>query len=106
MIWSDTSQSLIRPKVKELLLRYIITVEYLAFSRIQHLAQRTGTILILKPFLVGGVFNQVNQTLYAVRDKLLAPLDKKTKRSPKSIWMEQDMKHWAEFLDLDIKSIE
>jgi hypothetical protein len=48
----------------------------------------------------------VNQTLYAVRDKLLAPLDKKTKRSPKSIWMEQDMKHWAEFLDLDIKSIE
>lgn len=40
---------------------------YLAFSKIEGVAQRTGAELIWKPILVGGVFNTVNKSVYEQR---------------------------------------
>lgn len=40
---------------------------YLAFHRIESLAQETGAELVWKPILVGGVFNAVNESVYAQR---------------------------------------
>ncbi len=40
---------------------------YLAFSRIEDVARRTGTAVVWKPILVGGVFNAVNQGVYEAR---------------------------------------
>jgi 2-hydroxychromene-2-carboxylate isomerase len=83
---------------------------YLAFSRIQQIAKRTGCELMLKPFLVGAVFNTNNQALYTVRDKMFAPPSAATPTNPamqlpKNIWMEQDLRHWSDFLGLNIKSM-
>ncbi len=40
---------------------------YLAFHRIEALAEAAGAELVWKPILVGGVFNAVNQSVYAQR---------------------------------------
>jgi len=40
----------------------------LAFHNIQPIIQETGAQIIWKPFLVGGVFNAVNQAVYAARE--------------------------------------
>ncbi len=40
---------------------------FLAFSQIEALAARAGAELIWRPVLVGGVFNAVNDTVYASR---------------------------------------
>ncbi len=40
---------------------------YLAFTRVQPLAARTGADLVWKPILVGGVFNAVNREVYERR---------------------------------------
>ena len=40
---------------------------YLAFHRIEDLAAETGADLVWRPILVGGVFNAVNQSVYAQR---------------------------------------
>lgn len=42
---------------------------YLAFDRIEALAQETGATLVWKPILVGGVFNAVNPSVYETRAK-------------------------------------
>ena len=83
---------------------------YLAFARICQLAARTGCELILKPFLVGGVFNVSNKSLYAARDRLLSKADNNTntttvRKKPKEIWMDNDLKNWADFMSLDIKTM-
>ena len=41
---------------------------YLAFERIEGVAERSGAELIWKPFLVGGVFNKVNPSVYQRRE--------------------------------------
>ena len=41
---------------------------YLAFHNLQGVLQRTGAFARLRPILVGGVFNAVNQSVYAARD--------------------------------------
>ena len=41
---------------------------FLAFTNIEGVLQRTGASLRLRPILVGGVFNAVNQSVYAARD--------------------------------------
>lgn len=41
---------------------------YLAFSNLSEIASRTGTRPQLRPILVGGVFNAVNQSVYAARE--------------------------------------
>ncbi len=40
----------------------------LAFHNIQPIIAETGAEIIWRPFLVGGVFNAVNQTVYAARE--------------------------------------
>ena len=41
---------------------------FLAFTNVEGVLQRTGASLCLRPILVGGVFNAVNQSVYAARD--------------------------------------
>ena len=41
---------------------------YLAFERVEGIAERTGAELVWKPFLVGGVFNKVNPSVYQRRE--------------------------------------
>jgi 2-hydroxychromene-2-carboxylate isomerase len=40
---------------------------YLAFTNLFGVMERTGTCATLRPILVGGVFNAVNQSVYAAR---------------------------------------
>lgn len=40
----------------------------LAFHNIQPIIAETGAEIVWKPFLVGGVFNAVNQSVYAARE--------------------------------------
>ncbi|MFA5122088.1 2-hydroxychromene-2-carboxylate isomerase [Zavarzinia sp.] len=42
---------------------------YLAFTRIEAVAAEGGATLTYRPFLVGGVFNAVNDSVYAWREK-------------------------------------
>lgn len=41
---------------------------YLAFTNVQKLAEKTGASVTYRPILVGGVFNAVNQQIYAARE--------------------------------------
>lgn len=41
---------------------------YLAFNNLQDVLQRSGATARLRPILVGGVFNAVNQSVYAARE--------------------------------------
>ena len=41
---------------------------YLAFTNLWPMLQRTGEQAVLRPILVGGVFNAVNQSVYAARE--------------------------------------
>lgn len=42
---------------------------YLAFTRIEEIAAKGGADLTFRPILVGGVFNAVNDSVYAWREK-------------------------------------
>ena len=41
---------------------------YLAFTNVQGVIERTGTDIVYRPILVGGVFNAVNPAVYAARE--------------------------------------
>lgn len=41
---------------------------YLAFTNLWPMLERTGEQSVLRPILVGGVFNAVNQSVYAARE--------------------------------------
>jgi 2-hydroxychromene-2-carboxylate isomerase len=45
----------------------------LAFENIQPIAQETGATVLWRPFLVGGVFNAVNEAVYQVRADMSSP---------------------------------
>lgn len=66
---------------------------YLAFSRIEALAEKMQAELVWRPILVGGVFNSVNQELYETRAN---PNKAKLNYSVK------DMKDWADFCGVEI----
>jgi 2-hydroxychromene-2-carboxylate isomerase len=66
---------------------------YLAFTRIQPVAARTGAEIDWKPILVGGVFNAVNRDVYERRAN---PDPRKAKYSAK------DLKDWARLTGLKI----
>jgi 2-hydroxychromene-2-carboxylate isomerase len=42
---------------------------YLAFTNLFGVMERTGCCVMLRPVLVGGVFNAVNQSVYAAREQ-------------------------------------
>lgn len=66
---------------------------YLAFTRIQPIAARTGTDITWKPILVGGVFNAVNKDVYERRAN---PDPRKAGYSAK------DLQDWARLTGLVI----
>ena len=66
---------------------------YLAFSRIEALAERMQANLVWRPILVGGVFNSVNQELYETRAN---PNKAKLNYSIK------DIKDWAYYCGVEI----
>jgi len=66
---------------------------YLAFHRIGAVAEAGGARLVWKPILVGGVFNAVNDSVYAQR---ATPNPRKLKYHAK------DLQDWARFEGLEI----
>jgi 2-hydroxychromene-2-carboxylate isomerase len=66
---------------------------YLAFHNLHRLLQRTGASARLRPILVGGVFNAVNQSVYAARE---ATDSRKLKHS----W--RVLKDWAALAGVDM----
>lgn len=66
---------------------------YLAFHRIEAIADAGGATLVWKPILVGGVFNAVNDSVYAQR---AAPNPRKLKYHLK------DLQDWARFEGIEI----
>lgn len=59
---------------------------YLAFVNVQVLAKEEGAEILWRPFLVGGVFNAVNPTMYHMRENPVPARD---------AWTKQDMQAWA-----------
>lgn len=66
---------------------------YLAFTRVQPIAARTGAQIVWKPILVGGVFNAVNRDVYERRAN---PDPRKAGYSAK------DLQDWARLTGLKI----
>src|SRR6188768_1901446 len=67
---------------------------YLAFHNIQPLARELGAEIVWRPILVGGIFNTVNPSVYAQREKPV-PL--------KARYMKKDLQDWARSAGLAIK---
>jgi 2-hydroxychromene-2-carboxylate isomerase len=66
---------------------------YLAFHRIEALAAETGAALEWRPFLVGGVFNTVNRSVYEQRERPV-PV--------KAAYYFKDLQDWARYYGLRI----
>ena len=61
---------------------------YLAFDRIEGFCEKNDAELIWKPFLVGGVFNKVNPSVYQRRENPVPPKDN---------YYRKDMNDWARY---------
>lgn len=59
---------------------------YLAFTNIQPLAAEFGATIAWRPFLVGGVFNAINPTMYRMRENPVPA---------REAWVKQDLQAWA-----------
>jgi 2-hydroxychromene-2-carboxylate isomerase len=66
---------------------------YLAFSKVEDVARRHRAELVWKPFLVGGVFNTVNPSVYETRTDPV---------KPKARYYGKDLQDWARFYGLKI----
>ena len=66
---------------------------YLAFTRIDGLCRKYNADLEWRPFLVGGVFNTVNPSVYEFREKGVPA---------KQHYMAKDMSDWARYYGLKI----
>ncbi|MEM7190771.1 MAG: 2-hydroxychromene-2-carboxylate isomerase [Pseudomonadota bacterium] len=66
---------------------------YLAFHNIQPIAAEAGAEIAWRPFLVGGVFNAVNPSVYAGRED---------PNGPKMRHMLKSLKDWAAWSDLPL----
>jgi 2-hydroxychromene-2-carboxylate isomerase len=67
---------------------------YLAFHNIPPLAEEFGETIVWRPILVGGVFNAINQTVYANRAN---PVPQKAR------YMLKDLQDWARVAGLRIR---
>lgn len=65
---------------------------YLAFDAVQPLAAELNLDLILRPVLVGGVFNAVNSSVYHVRENVPA----------KANWVAKDLRDWSRLMGITI----
>lgn len=66
---------------------------YLAFESIQAVAARPDVDLVWRPILVGGVFNQVNPSVYQNREK---PVPAKAR------YYQKDLGDWARHVGIEI----
>lgn len=66
---------------------------YLCFVNVQRLAQAEGAEILWRPFLVGGVFNAVNPTMYRMRENPVPARD---------AWVKQDLQAWARLAGVTI----
>jgi 2-hydroxychromene-2-carboxylate isomerase len=66
---------------------------YLAFHRVQPLAAEAGAELVWRPILVGGVFNEVNQSVYEQRAN---PVPAKAR------YYAKDLRDWARHVGIRI----
>lgn len=66
---------------------------YLAFVNVQKLAQEEGAEIDWRPFLVGGVFNAVNPTMYRMRENPVPA---------REAWVKRDLQAWARLAGLKI----
>jgi len=66
---------------------------YLAFVNVQALAREENAEIVWRPFLVGGVFNAVNPTMYRMRENPVPARD---------AWVKQDLQAWARLASLKI----
>src|SRR5690554_3549357 len=66
---------------------------YYAFHNIQRLAQKHNAKIDWKPFLVGGVFNTINPSVYASRDNPVPA---------KESYMVKSMQDWARLTGPDL----
>ena len=67
---------------------------YLAFENLQPVAAEAGAEIVWRPFLVGGVFNSVNPSVYQSR---ATPVPAKAR------YMRKDLNDWARLAGLAIK---
>lgn len=67
---------------------------YLAFHNIQPIAKEAGATITWRPILVGGLFNTVNPSVYAAREK---PVPAKAR------YMLKDLADWARLAGLTIR---
>lgn len=68
---------------------------YLAYSRIEEMCRAEGADLIWKPFLVGGVFNAVNPSVYKNRENPVPAKD---------AYYKKDLQDWARYCGIAIGS--
>jgi 2-hydroxychromene-2-carboxylate isomerase len=66
---------------------------YLAFTKIEEVAQRHNADLVWRPILVGGVFNAVNPSVYESRER---PVKAKAR------YYAKDLQDWAHLYGLKI----
>ena len=66
---------------------------YLAFHRIEAFADEARAEIVWKPFLVGGVFNKVNPSVYQRRDNPVPAKD---------AYYQKDMADWARYQGVEI----
>jgi len=66
---------------------------YLAYDRIEEFCEKNKAELIWKPFLVGGVFNKVNPSVYQRRENPVPPKDN---------YYRKDMHDWARMQGIDL----
>ena len=67
---------------------------YLAFHNIQPLAAELKVAIAWRPILVGGIFNTINPSVYASREKPVPA---------KAAYMRKDLADWARIAGLRIK---
>jgi len=70
---------------------------YLSYTRIEKICEENETPLVWKPFLVGGVFNTINPSVYANREK---PVPVKAR------YYAKDLLDWARYQGINIGSPE
>lgn len=67
---------------------------YLGVHNLVPLAEEEGVAVSWKPILVGGVFNTVNPSVYAGRERPVPA---------KRAYMEKDLRDWARLAGLDVR---
>lgn len=66
---------------------------YMAFHNIRPILDETGAEVTWRPFLVGGVFNAVNKSVYAARED---------SKGPKARFFMKSLRDWAAWSDLPL----